>query len=579
MDFNIRITGPAWLWINSTADIVTSIFANLGYKVITDIEYESRIKWWVNYFDIFVSDNKPFLTKYCDVILAFNKESLEKNIVALKKNWVAFCNEKIKNTINEETKTFIEKNDIKLITLEINDKYDNTYLLALFSYYFSLDTEIVKESISEIFAKKWQATIEANNKIFENAIWWLSFEKSKITFTKIWEKLKVSYWNKMIAYGMIDAKLEYYSAYPMTPASSVLTEIINSKKVTYLQAEDEIAVINSALWASFTGARSAVWTSWWWFALMAEALSFAIEAEFPIVAILSQRAGPSTGTPTYHETWDINFALNPTFWDFNHIVLTPSTLEEAHYFAWVSLNLADKYQSVVILLVDKQLSEIAGSIWELQKVIIDRWVILENPPVDYKRYELTESGISPRVIVGTKNWDFISSSYEHDEYWATTEDTEMKKLMTEKRWKKLENFFEKEGISGFEVYNPPLNLPLAGETFPNSPPAREGLGEWPKKMIVTFSGASYTAKKFVDENPEFWLVIIKYLKPLDARLLEVLKDKEEVIFAESNYSGQLEKYICNELWLRSIKWLKISNLRKYDLFPFYIEDFNSLIWK
>lgn len=567
MDFNIRITGPAWLWINSTADIVTSIFSNLGYNVITDIEYESRIKGWVNYFDIFISDNKPFLTKFCDVILAFNLESLEKNILSLKKDWVIFCNEKIKNTFTENIKNIINEKNIKIISLEINDKYDNTYLLALLSYYFSIDREIIKESLQEIFGKKWPSTVEANIKIFENAISSLNFEKSKIAFKKVWEKKQVSYGNKMIAYGMIDAELEYYSAYPMTPASSVLTEIIHSKKVTYLQAEDEIAVINSALWASYTGARSAVWTSWGWFALMTEALSFAVQAEFGVTVILSQRAGPSTGTPTYHETGDINFALNPTFWDFNHIVLTPSSLEEAYFFAGISLNLAYKYQSVVILLIDKQLSEIAGTFGDLQKVVVDRWVILDNPPDDYKRYELTENGISPRVIVGIKNGDFIASSYEHDEYGATTENSEMKKLMTEKRWKKLENFFEKEWMSGFEVYHNP------------SQPSLHTNGRSFTKMIITFSATSYTAKKFVEENPDYGLVIIKYLKPLDERLLDVLKDMQEVIFIENNYSGQLEKYICNELWLKYIKWLKISHLRKYDLFPFYIEDFNSLIWK
>lgn len=556
MDFNIRITGPAWLWINSTADIVTSIFANLGYNVITDIEYESRIKGWVNYFDIFISDNRPFLTKFCDVILAFNLESLEKNILSLKKDWVVFCNEKIKNTLSDKIKNDIKEKNIKIISLEINDKYDNTYLLALLSYYFSIDIEIVKESLKEIFSKKWASTIEANIKIFENAISSLHFDISTITFPKIAAKKAVSYWNKMITFWMIDSELEYYSAYPMTPASSVLTEIINSKKVTYLQAEDEIAVINSALWASFTWARSAVWTSWWWFALMTEALSFAVQAEFGVTVILSQRAGPSTGTPTYHETWDINFALNPTFWDFNHIVLIPSSLEEAYFFAWISLNLADKYQSVVILLIDKQLSEIAWTYRNLLKVEVERWIILKNPPDDYKRYEFTDSWVSPRVKVGTKNGDFIASSYEHDEYWATTEDSNMKKLMTQKRWKKLEDFFTKEGISGFEIIN-----------------------ENAKKMIVTFSATSYTAKKFVEENPLYGLVIIKYLKPLDKRLLDILKDKQEIIFVENNYSGQLENYICKEFWLKFIKWLKISHLRKYDLFPFYIEDFNSLIWK
>lgn len=554
MNLNIRVTWPAWLWINSTSDIITNIFANLWYKVITDVEYESRIKWGVNYFDIFIGSENVYLTKKCDIILAFNSESLLKNISSLNQNWIIFINQKIKNSFDDTIKTIIEKNNFKIISLEITDKYDNTYLLALFAYYLKIDTKIIEMSLEEIFSKKWETVLKANISIFNSVFSSLSFEKSDFEIKKIWDKKEISYGNKMLSYGAIDAKLEYYSAYPMTPASTILTEIIASKKVMYLQAEDEIAVINSALWASFTGSRAMVWTSWWGFALMTEALSFAIQAEFPIVVVLSQRAGPSTWTPTYHETWDINFALNPTFGDFDHIVLTPSNLEETYYFAWLSLNLADKYQSIVILLIDKQLSELSWTFENLQKVIVDRGIILEKPPLDYKRYEFTPSGISPRVVVGTKNWDFISSSYEHDEYWVTCEDSENKKLMTQKRWKKLENLFQKEGITGFEVINETAN-----------------------KMIITFSATSYTAKEFIRRNPEFWLILIKFLKPLDERILDYLKDKSEIIFVENNYSGQLENYICKEFGLKYRNWLKISNLRKYDLFPFYIEDFNSLL--
>lgn len=138
----------------------------------------------------------------------------------------------------------------------------------------------------------------------------------------------ISYGNRMIAYGAIASELEFYSAYPMTPASTILTEIVNSKKVKYLQAEDEIAVINAALGASFTGARAMVGTSGGGFALMTEAFSFAAQAEFPIVAVLSQRAGPSTGTPTFQEQGDLIYATRPTFGDIENIVMIPSTLEE-----------------------------------------------------------------------------------------------------------------------------------------------------------------------------------------------------------------------------------------------------------
>ena len=139
---------------------------------------------------------------------------------------------------------------------------------------------------------------------------------------------ELTYGNRAIAHGAIDAELEFYSAYPMTPASTLLTEIIQAKSVPYLQAEDEIAVMNAALGASFTGARSMVGTSGGGFALMTEALSFAAQAEFPIVAVLSQRAGPSTGTPTYHEQGDMLYAIRPTFGDTDNVVMIPSSMEE-----------------------------------------------------------------------------------------------------------------------------------------------------------------------------------------------------------------------------------------------------------
>ncbi len=130
----------------------------------------------------------------------------------------------------------------------------------------------------------------------------------------------------------------------------------------------------------------------------------------------------------------------------------------------------------------------------------------------------------------------------------------MKKKMTEKRWKKLEDFYKKEWFIWYEVINKNA-----------------------EKMLIVTSFTSYTAKEFVKRNQEFWLIIIKFLKPLDERLRGEIVWKKEVIFVESNYSGQIEKYITNEFWLKYIDSLKISNLRKYDLYPFYIEDFDKLL--
>ena len=557
MNLNTRITWPAWLWVNSTVNIIAELYAELGDDIVTDIEYESRIKWWVNFFDVNISDSKEkFLTKYVDIVLAFNAESLQKQLPSLKDNATIIINKKWLDKLDNT-----DLSNFNVLDLEIADKYDNTYLIWIYALYLNLNLSIILKKIDKVFSRKWKETVLKNQDIIKDIFDTYKIEKkSPIKIKKIGKLKKFSYWNKTLSDWAIKWWLEFYSAYPMTPASSILTEIINSGKVNYIQNEDEIAVINSALWASFTWARAMSGTSGWWFALMTEALSFAVQAELPITVVLSQRAGPSTGTPTYHEAWDLNFALNPTFGDFNHVVLYPSSLEEAHYFSGLALNIADKYQTQVILLMDKQSSEFHGTIEKLESPKIDRWVILKNPPADYKRYEYTESWVSPRVKVGTKNWDFISSSYEHDEYWATSEDREVKKAMTEKKHKKLDNFFEKEGIYGYEVVNPNA-----------------------KKMIITTSFTSYTAKHFVENNPDFGLIIMTVIKPLDLRVIEHIKWKKEIIFVENNYSGQLENYMTKELWLNFLsswilKWnkLKISNLRKYDLFPFYIEDFNKL---
>ncbi len=552
MKLNIRTSWPAWMWINSTAEIILHIASSLWYEILTDLEYESKIKWWTNYFDVFISEYSVYLSKYIDILIAFDKNSLERNIRFLKKWAVIILSKK---TIS---KTELDLRDFNILDLEIIDKFENTYLLWIFSKLLNIPLEYVNKQLIQIFWRKGEEIVNKNINIISEIVnnYKLNFNYN-LKLKQVWKSKEILYWNKAVAYWAIDWWLDFYSAYPMTPASTILSEIVNSKKVKYLQAEDETAVINTVLWASFTWKRSMTASSWWWFALMTEALSFAVQAEIPVTVVLSQRAGPSTGTPTYFEQWDLNLALNPTFWDFKHILLYPSNIDEAYYMSWLALNLADKYQGIVLILIDKQISEnFATSISKFNVPEINRGKIEKFPNPEYKRYRLTFDHISPRVDVWTKNGDFIATSYEHDEYWATTENSEMKQKMTEKRIKKYDDFYEKQWVYWYEMINPEA-----------------------KKIIITMWFTSYTAKEFVKNNHDYGLVIIKYLKPLDERLLNEIKNKYEIIFVESNYSWQLENYITKELWLKYIEWLNIKNIRKYNLYPFYYEDFEMLLNK
>lgn len=226
----------------------------------------------------------------------------------------------------------------------------------MLSKILSLDDTIVEKYLAKIFKKKGEEIVQKNIDIYRNIK--ATFVTNEIReCKKIGEPKKIDYGNRMLALGALDTGLGYYAAYPMTPASSVLTEMVKANRCTVLQAEDEIAVMNSALGASYTGTRAMVGTSGGGFALMTEAISFAIQAEIPVTAILAQRAGPSTGTPTFNEQGDINFALHPSFGDFQHIVIAPATLEDGYYLTGQALNLAEKYQTVVIVLTDKQYAD------------------------------------------------------------------------------------------------------------------------------------------------------------------------------------------------------------------------------
>jgi len=279
MNLNIRITWPAWAWVNSTVDIIASLFAELGYDLISDIEYESRIKWWVNYFDVSISDDgSKFLTKKVDILLAFNAESLEKALASLKENATIITNKK-----NSE-KLSLKLNSFNVLDLEIADKYDNTYLLAILAKYLNIDLDIILEKIENVFARKWEVVVNYNKAVVENIYKTYEVKTSKdFEIKRIWEVKNISYWNKAITKGAIASELEFFAAYPMTPASTILTEVIKDWSVTYIQNEDEIAVANSTIWASFTWARAMCATSGWGFALWLKLLVLLFKQSFQLL--------------------------------------------------------------------------------------------------------------------------------------------------------------------------------------------------------------------------------------------------------------------------------------------------------
>jgi 2-oxoglutarate ferredoxin oxidoreductase subunit alpha len=256
-----------------------------------------------------------------------------------------------------------------------------------------------------------------------------------------------------VALGKLVGGCRFQAYYPITPAAdeseyleeNEILELVSTKNhgsIIVMQAEDEIAAINMVSGAALTGTRAATSTSGPGFSLMAEGLGWAGNNEVPIVVNYYQRGAPSTGLPTRHGQSDLRFAMHASHGEFPRIVLCSGDIEECFYDAARAFNYAEKYQMPVIHLIDKALANSNRSykVFDPKLIKIERGQLLtENDfkDVEYQRFQFTESGISPRVSLGTPNFVFWNSGDEHDVLGHINEETTNRTDMMEKRMKKL----------------------------------------------------------------------------------------------------------------------------------------------
>ena len=542
MQISIWFSGPAGSGVNTAGILLAELLAQKGYTVLGDKEYASIIKGDNNCFFLYISDEEqPFIRRQIDYFLAYDPYAVSKN-----------------ESIYDSKKVFMIKDE--------KCKYKNTFTLGAALKIFGISLEEGKAFLEQQFSEK-EFSPEVMNQNFldlEAGYQYIIQNCGEacdiVNCSKaIWTPKQFMYGNELIAKGAIASGLDFYAAYPMTPASSIIDEVVKDAKVSFFQGEDEIAVSMAMLGAKFAGKRAMCGTSGGGFALMSESISFSNQAELGGVYVLAQRDGPSTGTPTFTGQGDVNYALHASFGDTNPIVLYPSTFEEAYSFAGKALNWSDQYQHPVILLSDKQLSESYVSI-DPQKLLaepIKRGKKADSTAEDqFKRYEFSPDGISPYSVPWTERTTFIATSYEHDEYGSTNEEPTMKGKMMEKRAQKLKTFVEQEFNSdfyGYEIINPDA------ETF-----------------YITMGINRYALEQHIKGKAEMGLIVIKSLSPFDPRLKTFLdehaKKIKRLIFVEMNQSGILEDLMGKECELYGEWKSKISHQRKVTLYPIFEEE-------
>ena len=342
----------------------------------------------------------------------------------------------------------------------IADRTLNTIAVAISAAMLDFPAEYVIRGMAHVF-KGRQKIIDLNTEAIHLAYQYVHdhFDTEPFAFRLDAEKERTPRLllngNQTVGLGKLAGGLTFQTYYPISPATdeSVFLEahstfpLRNGEQgsVVIVQTEDELSAIAMASGAALTGARSATATSGPGFSLMVEALGWASMNEVPIVITLYMRGGPSTGMPTRTDQADLLFAIRAGHGDAPRLVLASGDIEEAFYDAAQAFNYAERYQMPVIHLMDKALASTTQTLepFDLSRVHIERGVIA--PPVTspngagpYPRFEPSDTGISPRVLVGTPGRIHWFTGAEHTEIGRVTEDPVVRERMMEKRMRKLE---------------------------------------------------------------------------------------------------------------------------------------------
>lgn len=347
--------------------------------------------------------------------------------------------------------------------------------------------------------------------------------------------------NQAVAMGKVLGGCRVQTYYPITPAADeseyleaheILKTNREDESILVIQTEDEIAAINSASGAVLAGARAATSTSGPGFSLMAEGLSWAGNSEIPVVITYYQRGAPATGLPTRHGQSDLQFVIHAGHGEFSRIILASGDIKECFYDAAKVFNLAEKYQMPAIHLLDKAMANCNQTypVFDYGNFKIERGLILSEKDLegqDYKRFRFTESGVSPRVLLGTKNGVHWHTGDEHNESGHISEEPVNRILMMEKRMKKLD-WIEKEI---------PMEDKLA---FFGDQTSENIIVSWgsPKGAIIE------SISMLEEEGLKAGFIQVRLISPFPTESIkEALRGKKRIIDIEDNYSGQLGEVI------------------------------------
>jgi 2-oxoglutarate ferredoxin oxidoreductase subunit alpha len=500
----ILIGGQAGQGPNLLMQLIGNALVKKGYFVFASRDYQSLIRGGHNFNTITFSSEKVHSNESKTDILVCLDENTEK----------------------------LHKQELKKSGFIIKSKEDeskeNMYFAGKLFKILCLPFELLEEQLKHLKNFEENITNAKNGYKTETKSCSLSFSKKENPNATLING------TQGITEGAIASGLDIYMAYPMTPATPLLFELAPKQfnnNFLVLELENEIAVANTALGASMTGAKVMIGTSGGGFDLMTEALSMGGQAEIPLVCCLGSRPGPGTGVATYTMQGDLKLALNYGHGEFFHFLVSPGDPQEAIELTNQCFYFSQKYKLPTILLYDKHIAE---ALYTRDNKEDKAKIIKSEKTTELKRY----------------------NSYEHtkDTLAIATEDAETIKKNFEMRAEQVKKLSkEAEKFEMFKIHGKKDS----------------------KNIIVSYGstkGAILDAIKQGDLNCKF--IQLLYLSPFPKSIEQELKNAKTLLLVENSATGELAGLLSKKLQIQ----IPIKNkILRYDGRPFFQDELKEEI--
>src|SRR5690348_3736690 len=560
--FAIGIGGAAGQGVATPGDIFAKIFSRRGLSLNAYNAYQSIIRGGHTLLTVRTgAEPVTNMGDRIDLLIPLNQDTMDRHLKLLRSGAACIYNA-------DTIKAGPAADGVQLCPLPVSELADitrnkvaqNTLAMGAGLNMMGIGFAALEEVLREQFKKKGEAVVAENVGVARAGYDYAAahFASFPNPLPKTEKRYAVLTGNMALAMGGAAAGVKFYCAYPMSPSTGVLHWMASHARkagIMVRQVEDEIGVVNMAIGAAQAGCRAMCATSGGGFALMTEGLGMAAMIETPVVVIDVQRAGPSTGVPTKTEQGDLWQMLGAGHGDYPRAIATPTDIVDCFKVIPEMFNLVDKFQCPGIVLTDLLLSEGTASADPSDlnfNVPIDRGELITsangNGANGYKRYLLTESGISPRAIPGVPGHTHTVATDEHQEDGVLISDEftnpHKRRAMMEKRQRK---------ITGIEAAVPPPKL-----VGPRD--ASVTLIGWGSTMGVIEEAIELLAEGGITANH----LQIRWMVPLHGEaILEQLRGARHTIMIENNYSGQFARYLRSET-----SFVADGHIRKYDGEPF-----------